>query len=94
MASSVPVNTQAPPVDVVNWPDTVARSVRPSSVPTSEPLPLPVCGVVSERKMTLSSTAVTLLLSSPVPVNCRMYCTGSSFSVPVRFAWPCAELPS
>src|SRR5919198_1165101 len=43
--------------------------------------------------MTLLSTAVTLLLSSPVPVKARTYCTGSPFSVPVKLASPCAVFP-
>ena len=87
------MNTQAPPVDVANCPLTLATRVRPCSVPTSEPLPLPVSGVVSDLNTTLLSTAVTLPLSLPLPANEMRYCTGESFSVPVRLACPCALLP-
>src|SRR6266850_3733278 len=92
-ACSEPVKRQPPPVDVMNWPLTLALSTRPSSVPVSEPLPLPVSARVSDLNVTLLTTALTLPLSSPVPVKSNTYCTGSSSSVPVSVAWPVAEPP-
>ena len=76
-ADSVPVNTHVPTSGPVNWPLTLATSVRLMSVPASEPLPLPVnSGGVSELNTMLVRVAMTLPLSSPLPVNAIRYCTG------------------
>src|SRR6266850_1343421 len=78
------------PAPTRSWYEVCARAC---SVPVSEPLPLPVSARVSDLNVTLLTTALTLPLSSPVPVKSSTYCTGSSSSVPVSVAWPVAEPP-
>ena len=71
-AASVPVNTQVPTSGPVNWPLTFATSVRSMSVPTSEPFPVPVNGVVSAFAFPASAA----LVSQTVPAEIRRQAEG------------------
>src|SRR6185295_12038871 len=74
-------------------PATVAFSVPWSSEPLSVPLPVPVSGLLSDRKTTLSSKPVTSPKKSIVAVKAIRYWTGTPPRVPLRLACPTAVSP-